>query len=209
MLQIRHLSIGYDGHAVLHDLSLHVGRGQVVCVGGGSGSGKSSLLNAVLGFVPSEGEILVDGIRQSATSIGAIRRRIAYVPQELALPHETVEEMVRLPFTLKANRSIPFSEERLLAEWGRLGLEPELLRKRSSQISGGQRQRVMLSVAGLLGKRLLLADEPTSALDNDTARLVLDYFRMLAAERGMAVLVVSHSPVFLALPDTIILKERK
>lgn len=76
-----------------------------------------------------------------------------------------------------------------------LGLSEDLMSKRTTEISGGQRQRIMLSVAGLLEKRLLLADEPTSALDEDSTVLVLDYFRMLARERGIAILLVSHSSI--------------
>jgi putative ABC transport system ATP-binding protein len=62
----------------------------------------------------------------------------------------------------------------------------------------------MLSVAGLTGKSLLLADEPTSALDADSAMLVANYFRMLARERGMAILVVSHSERFAKECDKVV-----
>lgn len=196
MLTIRNLSIKYDDMVVLHDVSLSVSVGEIVCVCGESGCGKTSLLNAVMGFADSEGEIIVDGMQMNGQTIGQIRRRIAYVPQELALPHETVREMVRMPFMLKANRHVAFSEQTLLEDWKLLNLSPTLLEKKVVEISGGQRQRIMLSVAGLLGKPLMLVDEPTSALDVDSALMVLDYFKMLAESRGMAILAVSHHKEF-------------
>ena len=205
MLSLRHLTLRYGTHTVFEDLSLHVRRGEMLCVCGESGCGKSSLLRAVLGFTPAEGEIVVDGQPMDALHVDAIRRLTAYVPQELALPCDTVREMVNMPFDLRANRGSVRPEQQLLDDWTSLGLDARLMEKRVGELSGGQRQRIMLSVAGCLGKSLLIADEPTSALDEDSARLVLNYFQRLATERNMAVLVASHSPLFRALPNTIVL----
>ncbi len=196
MLNISDLSLGYDGREILRSFSLRVERGELVCLCGESGCGKSSLLKAVLGFVPTEGEICVDGKKLSEETVGEIRRQIAYLPQEVALPYETVAEMVEAPFLLKANKSVRFSKEMLWEDWKMLGLSQSLFDKRVTEISGGERQRIMLSVAGLLGKPLLLADEPTSALDADSVERVGEYFRMLAVERGITILVVSHSEKF-------------
>ena len=203
MLTVRHLSLNYGTHTVFSDLNFTVGRGDVLCVYGRSGCGKTSLLRAILGFVEAEGDIVVDGMTLSPDHVEDIRRQTAYVPQELALPSETVREAVMMPFLLRANRRVAFSESQLLNDWTLLGLDASLLDKRMNEISGGQRQRVMLSAAGLLGKPLLLVDEPTSALDEDRAALVLDYFHLLAKTRGMAVIVVSHSPLFQQLPHTL------
>ncbi len=196
MLDIKDLSLSYDGREVLRAFSLHVERGEVVCLCGESGCGKSSLLRAVLGFVSVSGEISVGGKVLAEDTVGEIRRQIAYLPQELALPYETVAEMVEAPFLLKANRSMRFSNELLWEDWKVLGLNTALYDKRVAEISGGERQRIMLSVAGLLGKPLLLADEPTSALDAESVERVGEYFRMLAVERDTTVVVVSHSEKF-------------
>ena len=203
MLKVSHLSLKYGTHTVFSDISFSVGKGEIMCVYGCSGCGKTSLLRAILGFVETEGVIVVDGLSLCPEHVEEIRRRTAYVPQELALPSESVREAVMTPFLLRANRRVPFSESKLLDDWALLGLEGSLLDKRANEISGGQRQRVMLSAAGLLGKSLLLVDEPTSALDEDHANLVLHYFRMLAETRGMAIIVVSHSPLFQQLPHTL------
>ncbi len=204
MLDIKDLSLSYGERDILRAFSLHVERGEVVCLCGESGCGKSSLLKAVLGFVPTEGEISVEGKVLSEETVGEIRRQIVYLPQELALPYETVAEMVEAPFQLKANRSMRFSKELLWEDWNVLGLNTALYDKRVAEISGGERQRIMLSVAGLLEKPLLLADEPTSALDAESAERVGEYFRMLAMERGMTVVVVSHSEKFAECCDRVV-----
>lgn len=192
MLQLKDVSITYGDKSVIKHLSVNVDKGQLVCLCGESGCGKTSLLNAIMGFVDFEGEILIDGIKMLHTNIDSIRRMIAYVPQELALPQETVREMVYLPFSLKANHQKDHSDEKILKEWTYLNLDRSILDKRTTEISGGQRQRVMLSVAGLLHKKIILVDEPTSALDPESAQLVLNYFRYLINNDNVTIIVASH-----------------
>lgn len=208
MLELSHVYVHFADKYVLCDVSFRLHAGCIKCIGGESGSGKSTLLKAVMGFVPvrQDGEIYIDGQQLTAQSVNELRQKIAYVPQELCLPAETVEEMVLMPFTLiKSNRKLMPSREKLLAEWQLLGLTEELLLKRPNEISGGQRQRMMLATAGLLRKPLMIIDEPTSALDADTARRVGHYFHHLATARGTAILIATHDPQLLSLPDTYIL----
>ena len=196
MLQIENASIAYGNNILFSGFGLHLERGEIACISGPSGCGKSSLLNAVLGFVPlKEGSITLNGIRLEKGSIDAIRRQIAWIPQELALPLEWVKEMIQLPFGLKANRGTPFSEARLFACFEELGLEQELYYKRVNEVSGGQRQRMMIAVASMMGKPLTVVDEPTSALDSGSTGKVLSFFRR-QTERGSSVLAVSHDEGF-------------
>ena len=175
-------------------LQLH--EGEIACISGQSGRGKTSLLNAILGFVPLKaGSITVNGILLEKGTIDQIRRQVAWIPQELALPSEWVKEMVQLPFNLKANRNTPFSLDKLFACFDELGLEEELYDKRVNEISGGQRQRIMIAVATLMQKPLLIVDEPTSALDSDSTDRVLAFFRKRMRE-GSAILAVSHDQGF-------------
>ena len=149
-----------------------------------------------MGFVPLyEGTIKVGGTLLDKSTIDLVRRQIAWIPQELALPFEWVKEMVSLPFELKVNRSVPFSEERLYEYFDDLGLEHDLYTKRVNEVSGGQRQRIMLAVAAMLNKPLIIIDEPTSALDAGSTDKVLAFFRR-QAEKGAAVLAVSHDKDF-------------
>ena len=106
--------------------------------------------------------------------------------------------MVSLPFELKVNRSVPFSEERLFMCFDELGLEHELYFKRVNEVSGGQRQRIMLMITALLNKKIVLLDEPTSALDPDSISLIIDYIH---AMRETTVVMVSHDTRFIEAFD--------
>jgi putative ABC transport system ATP-binding protein len=196
VLEIENITIAYGDRVVLSDFFMQLSRGESVCISGESGCGKSSLLNAIMGFTDiRSGRICVGGVEMNRTNVDAVRRQIAWIPQELALPVEWVSEMVKMPFELKANRQADFSEERLMECFDQLGLEHEVYRKRVNEISGGQRQRVMIAVAALLRKPLIIVDEPTSALDHDSSLRVLSFLNRLA-DNGAAVVAVSHDRNF-------------
>ena len=196
MLHINNACIDLGTEVLFSGFNMKLERGETACIVGQSGCGKTSLLNAVMWFVPlKEGSVRVGETLLDRSTIDSVRRQIAWIPQELALPFEWVKEMVALPFGLKVNRSVPFSEERLFACFDELGLEHELYTKRVNEVSGGQRQRIMLAVAAMLNKPLIIIDEPTSALDADSTGRVLSFFRR-QAERGTAVLAVSHDKDF-------------
>ena len=196
MLHINNACIAFGTEVLFSGFEMKLEKGETACIVGQSGCGKTSLLNAVMGFVPLyEGTIKVGGTLLDKSTIDLVRRQIAWIPQELALPFEWVKEMVSLPFELKVNRSVPFSEEWLFMCFDELGLEHELYFKRVNEVSGGQRQRIMLAVAALLNKPLIVIDEPTSALDTGSTDKVLAFFRR-QAEKGAAVLAVSHDKDF-------------
>lgn len=196
ILQIDNACIAFGEETLFSGFCMQLHEGEIVCISGQSGRGKTSLLNAVLGFVPLKaGRITVNGIRLEKGSIDQIRRQVAWIPQELSLPSEWVKEMVQLPFSLKANRATPFSTDKLFACFEDLGLEKELYDKRVNEVSGGQRQRIMIAVAALMKKPLLIVDEPTSALDAESTEKVIAFFRKRMKEGG-AVLAVSHDQSF-------------
>lgn len=196
MLYINNACIAFGTEILFSGFNMHLEKGKTACIVGQSGCGKTSLLNAIMGFVPlKEGTIKVENTVLDKSTIDIVRRHIAWIPQELSLPFEWVKEMVLLPFELKVNRSVPFSEERLFGYFDELGLEHELYFKRVNEVSGGQRQRIMLAVAAMLNKPLIIIDEPTSALDAGSTDKVLAFFRK-QAEKGAAVLAVSHDKDF-------------
>ena len=192
MINIENISISFGNLTLFRGLDLQVHYGESVCICGGSGSGKSSLLKAVLGFVPlSEGTIKVDGTLLAPRTADHIRKKIAWIPQE-----------VRMPFELKANREAGFNKERLMDYFVSLGLEEKLYDKRVNEVSGGQRQRIMLAVTALLDKPLLVVDEPTSALDPESCLRVINFFKSLCS-KGMTILSVSHDKQFAAGCDKV------
>jgi ABC-type antimicrobial peptide transport system, ATPase component len=204
MLKIEDACITYGELELFTGLCMHIKKGEIVCISGESGSGKTSILNAIMGFVPlKSGTITVDDLLLCEANIDLIRKKIAWIPQELALPCEWVSEMIQLPFELKANRGIHFSKTELFSTFKELNLEEELYTKRVSEISGGQRQRIMIAVAALLQKPFLIVDEPTSALDTVSVERVLNFFNILS-QKGMTILAVSHDRTFKLGCDNII-----
>lgn len=196
ILQIEDACIAFGEDTLFSGFCLQLHEGEIACISGQSGRGKTSLLNAILGFVPLKaGRIIVNNILLEKATIDHIRRQVAWIPQELALPSEWVKEMVQLPFNLKANRATPFSLDKLFACFAELGLEEEVYDKRVSEISGGQRQRIMIAVATMMQKPLLMVDEPTSALDPDSTDKVLAFFRK-QMRKGSAILAISHDQGF-------------
>ena len=196
MLELKNVAFSHSGKLLQQGLSFVAERGKVTAVSGPSGCGKTTMLRAILGFHPvDKGFISIDGELVTALSAQAFRQLVAFVPQELSFPQDRVKDLVELPFRLKANSPLPFSRERVMDQWHRLGLDSSLYDKRLSDISGGERQRIMIANLGLLGKPLVLVDEPTSALDPQSASLVATFLQELAL-KGAAVLAVTHSTEF-------------
>lgn len=201
ILELRGITVSYGDHTVISNFSMQLERGELVAVTGVSGSGKTSLIRAILGFVPIEqGEILVDGILVNAVEV---RKHTAYLPQDLSFPCEWVDEVLRMPFLFRNNRDRKITDEQWFDCFGRLGLDDGIMKKRLNEISGGQRQRMMLAIASMLDKDIIILDEPTSALDAASVNLVTGYIKELSA-RGKSVISVTHDNVFAAACDKVI-----
>lgn len=138
MIEFDRISVRYDAEKVLTDFSAKIPAGEKVVFTGASGAGKSTLFHALLGFVPlSGGEIRVDGLKLDAGSVGRLRSRMSWLPQELSLGLDTVRELVFYPFGFRGNRERRPSESRVKECLERLLLPPSVLDKRLDEISGG------------------------------------------------------------------------
>lgn len=196
MLEVKNLGMKLGDRQLFDDLSFSVSAGEMLCITGASGCGKTSLLKAVMGFFPTNrGFISIDGEQVTAETAPAFRRMMAYLPQDLSFPCSTVEEMVKLPFSLRATAETVFSKDNMIEEWQKLNLEEDLFYKKVSEISGGQRQRMMIATTCMLNKKIILVDEPTSALDEDSSLKVADYL-LETAKNGAAIVAVSHNSLF-------------
>ena len=201
ILELKGVTISYGNHTVISNFSMQLERGELVAVTGASGSGKTSLIRAILGFVPIEkGEIYIGGIPARAVEV---RKCTAYLPQDLSFPCEWVDEVLRMPFSFRINKDRKITEEQWHDCFGRLGLEGGIMKKRLNEISGGQRQRMMLAIASMLDKDIIILDEPTSALDAASVKLVTEYIKEIST-RGKAIIAVTHDKVFAAACDKVI-----
>jgi len=192
----------------LDSVSLRVARGEVVAVVGPSGSGKSTLLFLLAGLDrPDAGTISVAGTDWQALG-GAARARFrrrtcGFVAQGMALlPQATAAENVEVPLVLDGVAPAERTE-RVAAAIERVGLEAEA-RKLPDQLSGGQQQRVAIARALVTGPAVVLADEPTGNLDSATGQAIVRLLLDAAAERGAAVVLVTHDPAISAHADRVV-----
>ncbi|MGG5818239.1 amino acid ABC transporter ATP-binding protein [Falsiroseomonas sp. HW251] len=200
-LTIEGLTASHDGRAdVLRDVSLAVGKGEVVGLIGPSGSGKSSLLRALVGLLkPRAGRVTVAGQAvdyASPASLRAARDRFAIVFQQYNLfQNMTALRNVAVAPVLVKKRSARDAEDEARRLLERVGLGARL-HAYPDELSGGQQQRVAIARALALRPDILLLDEVTSALDPELVTEVLDTIRGLR-EEGMTMLVVSHEMAFI------------
>ncbi len=189
------LALRFEGKALFAGLSFAVRRGEMVCLSGESGAGKSSVLRCMLGFVPpAAGTIRIEGRTLDERSVWELRRRVAYVQQEPDLGQDSVRATLERPFRYRANAGLRGNLERAQALFERFGLAPALMNENVETLSGGEKQRVALVAA-------LLLDEPSSALDSAAERAVLAAVR---GEAGKAVLCVAHDAVWTQAADTVV-----
>lgn len=205
-LSLTNASITFWNRPLFTGLDLTVDSGRLIGVSGESGCGKTSLLRALLGFVPLEAEgAFLFGMPLDAAHIDLIRQRTAYVPQELQPLADTGRDLLRLTLDLERNRSLqPPTPSALSSLLSALALDPSLLDQSAAKLSGGQRQRLLIAAALALPKPLLLLDEPTSALDEDSTQRVSLALLRACHEDNRAALVVSHDPILLSFCDQVI-----
>jgi polar amino acid transport system ATP-binding protein len=190
------LTASYDGkELVLDDVSIQVGKGEIVSVIGPSGSGKSSLLRSLMGLlVPKSGEVMLDGEKidyGNKKSVKALRERLAIVFQQYNLFQnmDALRNVTVAPVKIRKRDAREVAEEST-ALLQKVGLGDKL-HAYPDELSGGQQQRVAIARALALKPDILLLDEVTSALDPELVSEVLDAIRILAAD-GMTMLIVSH-----------------
>jgi zinc transport system ATP-binding protein len=189
LVDIDHLSLNYGATRVLRDVSLHVDPGEIVTIVGPNGSGKTSLLRAIVGAVkPTSGRI--------ARAPGLV---IGYLPQRLHIDPTlpiTVERFLRLPRGA--------SRAETTAALARSGVT-DLSGRQMSDLSGGQLQRVLLARALVAKPDLLLLDEPTAGLDQPGSAAFYALIDEVRRETGCAVLMISHElHVVMAASDRVV-----
>jgi iron complex transport system ATP-binding protein len=185
-IELQGVTVRYGARAVLQDVHLSAQAGRVLAVVGTNGSGKSSLVKAVAGLVPSQGCILFNGS-------AARRSKIGYMPQDLQAPMAlTVLEVVLLGRLGRLGLRVqPGDLDAVRQVLRRLGLEA-LAGRYLSELSGGQRQMVFLAQALVSEPSVLLLDEPISALDICHQLEVLEVVRAMTLERQLCTLIVLH-----------------
>lgn len=183
----------------LHEITLHIERGEFVVVSGPSGSGKTTLLNIVGGLDDATtGRVVLNGLELTGLKerkLAQMRRdHIGFVFQAYNLiPVLTARENISYVMQLQ-NRGKAEVQGRVEEIAGLLGIET-LLDKLPNQMSGGQQQRVAVARAVASKPQLILADEPTANLDSKTAADLMDMMQKLNEVEGITIIFSSHDPL--------------
>ncbi len=207
MLKVENLNQYYGGSHILRDLSFEVATGQVTCLLGRNGVGKTTLLKCLMGLVPARaGTIGFDGREiTKAAAHDRVKAGIGYVPQGREIfPRLTVEENLRMGLaTRPAGTPIP---ERIFEMFPVL---KQMMRRRGGDLSGGQQQQLAIGRALAFGPKLLILDEPTEGIQPSIIKDIERAIRVLAEEGSMAILLVEQYYDFArSLADQYLLMER-
>ena len=195
---------------VLDGIDIELRSGEVLGLVAMTGAGKTTLALILAGLLrPDSGDVVVDDAAGSTTGKACARHRVQMVfqdPYEAVSARFTVEEAVREPLDIAKVGTLEERAERVRAVLAQVNLSPTpaLLGRRAHLLSGGQLQRVALARALVIDPVVLLADEPVALLDPSEQARMLQLFKELQVERGLAMVFVSHSlPLVLRVADTV------
>ena len=201
IIDFNNVSLKFDNHVFIKNFNQQIFENEKVVFSGISGSGKTSLLNSILGFIPiHQGEIWVNDLQVNPKNIHEIRKLVSWLPQDLFFDIESCRELVNLPFSFEVNKQFQPTENQFQDMIERLLLPKDILNKKTNEISGGQKQRMVLASLLLLPKPILLLDEPTSALDQKSTEALLE---IIHAQKK-TLISSSHDPFWNSKMDKII-----
>lgn len=196
-LEAAAVDFGYPERPVGRGASLNVAAGEIVCLLGPNGCGKTTLFKTLLGLIPAQGgEVRIDEIPLAGLSRAEIARRMAYVPQAQAgtFPYSVLDLVTMGRVAHRGLFAGPSAEDRRIAREAldELGIG-ELAERDATRLSGGQRQLVVIARAVAQRAPLIVMDEPTAALDFGNQVRVLGEIRRLR-ERGAGIVLSTHDP---------------
>ncbi|TFZ03711.1 ABC transporter ATP-binding protein [Ramlibacter humi] len=209
LLEVRNLNVVLQtqrGPArAVRDVSFTLERGETLGLVGESGCGKSITAMSLMGLLPENAKVTGSIQLEGRELVGLPERQLCELrgdrigmifqePMTALNPVHTIGHQVAEPLRLHRGMSASAARKEAIALLDRVGI-PDAARRVDAyphQFSGGQRQRITIAMALACGPDLLIADEPTTALDVTIQRQILELVRGLVAERGMALILISH-----------------
>lgn len=197
-LTAKEISVSFDGVKIIEDISIELNKGEIVCLLGVSGAGKTTLFNVLSGLLdPDTGSVKLDG-----ENITGKAGKVSYMLQkDLLLPFKTIVDNVSLPLIIKGvkKRIARETASSYFAEFGLEGTE----KKYPSQLSGGMRQRAALLRTYLFSDKVALLDEPFSALDTITKSNMHEWYLDVMEQIKLSTLFITHD-----IDEAILLSDR-
>jgi ABC-2 type transport system ATP-binding protein len=189
MIETQSLSKQYGSFQALRDLSIKVEAGEIFCLLGANGAGKSTTISLLLNFLqPSQGRALIDGIDVTREPLRS-KQSLSYIPENLMLyPKLTGLENLDFFCQLSGKR---FSEKTLRDLMAQVGIDPGFIDQRVHTYSKGMRQKVGIALTRAKEAKVLLLDEPTSGLDPQASNEFAGLLQEMK-ERGVAILMATH-----------------
>jgi iron complex transport system ATP-binding protein len=196
MFEIKSLTVTYNGHEILKDISLTIAPGEIFALVGPNGAGKSTLIKTISGVLtPKSGSIHIDNVDIATLSSIQRARHLAVVPQARELPRAyTVFDTVllgRTPYLGWLGQAGEKDHALIQLALDRTQTS-SLATRRINQLSGGEQQRVLLARALAQDTPIMLLDEPTTHLDLEHQTNLLNLVCQLATEQDLTVLMVLH-----------------
>lgn len=187
LLTVENVSKSFDNEKTIHNINIHLKKGEIVSLLGVSGGGKTTLFNIIAGLsTPDSGKVILDG-----EDITSKPGKISYMLQkDLLLPYKTVADNVALPLVIKGEKKKDAREKviKYFDSFGLAGMED----KYPAQLSGGMKQRAALLRTYMFSDSVALLDEPFSALDMMTKKTIHKWYLQVMDEIQLSTLFVTH-----------------
>lgn len=198
ILKLEKASFKYGNNIIFQDINFELAQGNIFCLFGPNGCGKSTLIESILGSLRlSEGKILIHNRENNSIKPAELAKYVSYVPQNHTknFPYKVIDIVLMGRAAYTGTFSSPSAEDRAIAESSleQLGLI-HLKDKPYTQLSGGQTQLVMLARALTQETSIILMDEPTAHLDFRHELIILETIVKLIQEKRISVIMATHFP---------------
>lgn len=189
LVRVKNLTLGYNGQAILKNLSFVVEEGDFICVVGRNGSGKTTLVKGILGLIkPMQGEVVFEDLQPNF---------VGYMPQETNVNEyfpATVFEIVLSGSLNRAKRKFFYSQSDKKEALEKLELLKliKIKNKSFNELSGGQKQKVLLARSLIATNKLLILDEPSNNLDFETKKDFYEILKKINQEQKITIIMITH-----------------
>lgn len=203
-IKITNLNISFENKYILKDANFVLPAGKTTVLWGASGSGKTSLINAILGFSMFDGNIMWGDINCSRKGVCILRNNISFVPQEIKLFEGTIAQNIHLDEEYDEIRMDYVLQTCGLKKDGFTTaiVKDKLVTERGKNLSVGQRQRICIARALYIDKPIIIFDEPTHALDSECVDYIVSLIKTIKTNK--LVLIATHDQQLKAVCDNII-----